>query len=313
MNSRHNQSHVQNQYNLKKHLIKKLECHIFNKMFFDKLSTTMRLHIPSPKPIPIQKECIKEKEEKETFALYIEPKSRQPPKCNVKYTVPAKQIYTKSNVKKKDYSVIKYNNTNNRFFYPEQKDQLFWCYYIMKHGYASYEYFDTTTFVNEKKNKIQCIEKLREGKQLLKIKKIKNIKEDVEDELGNRERIGMKTFLALCCVDQLNVMFKHNRTYFEIIDNDDSNVHVVHCYDKPLRYCYENDVTKDIVEKYRNDYFKLENVDKPLKAISSYKVCELEEIYTKLGGYGEKEKDATTSTSKQSKKELYEFITMKLT
>lgn len=76
--------------------------------------------------------------------------------------------------------------SNHDFFYPEQKDQLFWCYYIIKNGFAAYEYPGTTSYANEKKEKFECIELLRKNKQTLKENKIKNIKEDVEDELGSK-------------------------------------------------------------------------------------------------------------------------------
>jgi hypothetical protein len=62
-----------------------------------------------------------------------------------------------------------------RFFFPKEKDQLFWCYYILQHGFAKYEYPGTTTFVNEKTEKFKCIDEMRLNKQQLKVKKIKNI------------------------------------------------------------------------------------------------------------------------------------------
>ena len=87
-----------------------------------------------------------------------------------------------------------------RFFYPSQKDQLYWCFFIMKNGFTAYEYPDVSSFVNEKNEKIKCVTMLRENKQQLKGKKIKNIKEHVENELVNCSTITMKTFIALCIV-----------------------------------------------------------------------------------------------------------------
>ena len=104
-----------------------------------------------------------------------------------------------------------------RFFYPKEKDQLFWCYFIIQNGFSKYEYPGTTSFVNEKEEKFRCIEHMRNNKQQLKTKKIKNIREDVEDELANKQTIGMKTFIALCIANNINIMYIHKRKCFEFV------------------------------------------------------------------------------------------------
>ena len=86
----------------------------------------------------------------------------------------------------------------------------------MKNGYSDYEYPGTTTFAREKELKFQYIEMLRSNKQLLKTKKIKNLREDIEDELANKEKIGMKTFIALCVASNLNILFIHKKKCFQL-------------------------------------------------------------------------------------------------
>ena len=137
---------------------------------------------------------------------------------------------------------------------------------------------------------------------MLKTNKIKKIKEDVEDELANKDKIGMKTFIALCIVHQINVLFIHKRKCFELIsDSNASIIHVVHWRDS--KYCYEQDATNEQVEYYRNNYFKWESVDKPIKAISSYKLEELIILCKKLNIDG---------IEKKNKKELYEIIILNI-
>jgi len=58
-----------------------------------------------------------------------------------------------------------------RFFYPKEKDQLFWCYFIIQNGFSKYEYPGTTSFVNEKEEKFRCIEHMRNNKQQLRQRK----------------------------------------------------------------------------------------------------------------------------------------------
>ena len=187
-------------------------------------------------------------------------------------------------------------------FFPKQKDSLFWCFYIAKHGFSKYEFPNTTSFENEKTMKYECIYKLREKKELLKAKKVKNIKEDVEDDLGSKEKITMKTFLALCIIGNLNVLYIHKRKCFCIHSNDADSWHVIHCIDKPYtKYAYETNVTVEQLESYKTEYFKWENYDKPLKAASAYKVEELVQMYKQLTPDKPLDK-------KLGKKELYELL-----
>jgi hypothetical protein len=190
------------------------------------------------------------------------------------------------------------------FFSPKQRDSLFWCYYIIKHGFAAYEYPGTTTFAREKELKFEYIMTLRNSKQALKVKKIRNLREDVEDELANKERIGMKTCIALCIASNINLLFIHKRKCFELILDEDEPIYVIHQHDNPTRYSYEIDVSKEQIQQYRITYFPWESVDKPLKAPSAYKVDELIELSTKAGILGE--------GKKKTKKELYDALLVAL-
>jgi hypothetical protein len=194
-----------------------------------------------------------------------------------------------------------------RFFYPSQKDQLYWCFFIMKNGFTAYEYPDVSTFVNEKNDKIKCVTMLRENKQQLKGKKIKNIKEHVENELVNCSTITMKTFIALCIVANINVLYIQKRKCFEMIFDEDSPIHVVHdmLNDK---YCYEAEASKEQIEHYRKTMFKWESIEKPLKAVGSYTSDELVELSKQLG----LETMKNGENKKKTKNELYEQILLNI-
>jgi hypothetical protein len=196
----------------------------------------------------------------------------------------------------------------DKFFYPNQKDQLYWCFFIIKNGFDAYEYPDISSFTNEKKEKFKCVDSLRQNKQQLKVKKIKNIKEDVEDELVNRERISMKTFIALCVASNLNILYIQKRKCFELMFDEESPIHVVHEMTDG-KYCYEHCATKEQTDYYRNTFFKWESIEKPLKAVGSYTSDELVVLSEKLGletmkpGGGDK---------KKTKNELYEQIVLNI-
>jgi hypothetical protein len=194
-----------------------------------------------------------------------------------------------------------------RFFYPSQKDQLYWCFFIMKNGFTAYEYPDVSSFINEKNDKIKCVTMLRENKQQLKGKKIKNIKEHVENELVNCSKITMKTFIALCVVANINVLYIQKRKCFEVIFDEDSPIHVVHdmLNDK---YCYEPDASKEQIQHYRNTMFKWDSIEKPLKAVGSYTSDELVELSKQLG----LETMKIGESKKKTKNELYEQIVLNI-
>ena len=211
-------------------------------------------------------------------------------------------------VKKCDHNVQ--NNTTGvpvlDLFCPKQKDALFWCFYILKNGFSAYEYQpDTTSFASEKESKFAAIEMLRDKKQDLKTHKIKNIKEHVEDELINKERIGMKTFIALCIGSGINVLFIHKRKCFDLVCNLDldAKTHIVVCQDNlkcPSKYGLEIDINPEKLSYYRENYFKWESVDKPLKAMGAYKSEELAVLCKKIG--------LDFSQGQKTKKEMYELL-----
>ncbi len=192
----------------------------------------------------------------------------------------------------------------DRFFFPKEPDNLFWCYYIFSNGYHNYEIIDTSKFTIEKEHKISCIDVIRQNKKQLTPFRIKGLKDTVEDDLVNSKKITLKTFIALCIVSNMNVMYVHNRKYYEIKcdpDNKDS-VFVIHRFDTPvLRYGYEENVTSDILEKYRAEKYCCHSIDSPLKAVSSYKVGELRDICSLLG-------IDNSLVEKKTKPQLYQII-----
>lgn len=126
--------------------------------------------------------------------------------------------------------------------------------------------------------------------------------------MANNQCISMKTFIALCIASNINIMFIENRKCFEIIFDSDETVptYVVHCFKNfsMSTYCYETDVSQNNIEDYRNNMFKWESVDKPLKAVSYYKLEELIDICKRF--------DIIGAIKNKTKKELYELIVTKL-
>jgi hypothetical protein len=176
---------------------------------------------------------------------------------------------------------------DNSLFFPVEKDSLFWSFYIMKNGEASYEMIDFKNLIIEKKIKIEYVEKLRNEKQLLKTYKFATLTH-IENQLANEQRIDVNTFLTLCVLENLNVFYLNKNTYFELLMNDSNVIHLIkknfvngNSYMANFGYKIENKESEEIT-KYKNNLYKIDNIDKPIKSISAYKVNELIEFCNKL-------------------------------
>jgi len=189
----------------------------------------------------------------------------------------------------------------NKIYIPGEKDTLFWCFFIMKHGDLQYEMIDNKNIVVEKKNKIEYVEKIRKDKQLIKTYKFATLT-NLENNLANEEKLSIGTFLSLCVFENLNVLYIKNKTYYELLMNDEPTIFIVYLMQNN-KYGIEQSVianTSDI----KNTLYKIESVDKPIKPFSAYKLQDLIDIAIKLGF----ETTNKTSNKPKNKKELYEDI-----
>ena len=202
-------------------------------------------------------------------------------------------ILEKSNVVKKE----------KEYFIPKQKDTLFWCFYIMKNGIDKYDDLNETgiSIVTEKQLKIGFVEKLRKEKQLIKTYKFAS-NTHIESQLVNENKIDIVTFLTLCVLENLNIVYLKKKTYYELLMNDTNDIHVVNFTDYG-KFGYKLSLNND-VNNIRTTLFKIDNIEKPVKALSAYKLCELVEYCTKLDISIINEK----TNKKKNKNELYESL-----
>jgi hypothetical protein len=199
--------------------------------------------------------------------------------------------------------LVKHNNKLGIFIPPEM-DSLFWCLYIMKYGEIHYEMLDNKSVVTEKKLKIEYVEKIRLNKVLLKTYKFNTFAE-LENNLTNDKTLSLSSLLSLCALDNLNIMVIQNKTYYELRMNDSPDTAIVQKFDKKFGVKL---VDSEFLSGIKNDLIQIENVDKPLKAISAYKVNDLILICNKL----EVDVKHAVSDKTKTKKELYEDIYKKI-
>ena len=202
-----------------------------------------------------------------------------------------------------------YNNKSiKKIFIPREKDSLFWCFYIIKNGDISYQSLNNKNEVISKQIKISYIEKIRKEKQTLKIYKFDSIT-NIESNLVNDNFINYKTFFTLCALDNINVIYITKKIYFELLMNDSDEIFIVHELNNNsnakynVKYGFEIG-NVETINNIKNTFYKVDNIDKPIRALSFYKTQELIDICNKL--VIETVNKETNKT--KSKKDLYEAI-----
>lgn len=204
--------------------------------------------------------------------------------------------------------IIKKKETH---FTPVQKDKLFWSFYIILKGFDDYELQQAGHFAVEKNFKISTVEKMRSLKNELKEAKLKL--NELEDELANKEMITLKGLHALCLVHKVSITYIYGRMYCEFLYGAVSTGTNVYGADASTGVIIkigatDNSVKYDANEEYmtsiRDNFWKIENVQKPLGSAGTYSLKELQDICTKL------EIPITNETGKNKlKTALYEDIT----
>tara|TARA_B100001778_G_scaffold55576_1_gene42640 strand:+ start:425 stop:1108 length:684 start_codon:yes stop_codon:yes gene_type:complete len=167
-------------------------------------------------------------------------------------------------------------DTNNvediEFYIPEQKDTLFWCFY---NAYNK-DYLKDKFFTIEKEFKIGFIEIARKNKETVKLHKLKL--NDIEDDLLNNQKISKKTLLILAIYYELNFIIIENHIFYKIQGNNENINHNIIVLDKSTGkyklYIGKKDYSYDAIEAHK--------IDKPMKAVSGYKVEELRIFAEKL-------------------------------
>lgn len=213
----------------------------------------------------------------------------------------------KENNTKKPVSEIKTNTFNkSSIFVPREQETLFWCYYIILNGEANYEMLNVKNSLIAKQIKINYVGKIRENKSVIKTYKFDTIT-NIESNLANDNNINIKTVMSLCAINKINLIFVSRKTYYELLMNDTEPIYIIRELDNHSKYNkkYGFEIAnEDSLQNIRTTLYKIDNLDKPIKALSSYKVKDLTDICEKLAI--KIHKDDTTKN--KTKNELYESI-----
>ena len=186
-----------------------------------------------------------------------------------------------------------------------QIDSLFWCLYVMKHGMFKYDQL-TNHFTAHQDGKRDEVMRLREGAKALKQSTgIKFTASAIETDIMSI--MTVRAFQVLNHLNSLNAVFMnpHNRVYAEFISDAVSNkpVYLIKRIDNKTTRLSMTQATDHELTSLRATHYRIENVQKPMKAVSAYTVAELTEMCHTL---------KIQLSPKIKKQELYDLIVKKL-
>lgn len=192
------------------------------------------------------------------------------------------------------------------FLLPIETDTLFWCFYILYCGLFKYETLGSDTFKEEKAMKIKLVEDIRNHKDLLKKNKWK--KTIIENDLVSEKRISLNTFFCICAIKNINPMVVKGRLIYSQQNVEKTPFSLIMETDHGFMLSQHTEESRaKLINEYMVDYWVIDNINKPLAAISSYKVGTIKDICKKLQIPLLDEND-----KKYTKKQLYSMISSKI-
>tara|TARA_Y100000389_G_scaffold204900_1_gene260623 strand:- start:4261 stop:5112 length:852 start_codon:yes stop_codon:yes gene_type:complete len=223
--------------------------------------------------------------------------------------------YEKNNMnsknKNKDNSNNRINNKSviNKDFYISKKDEdkLFWCFYNIYDLDNNYlESNINNRFLTEKKFKISSIDKIKNNNNNI-LKKLKTSKITIENDLLNEKNISFDTFIVLCNVYELNIFYVKDKIYSKMNldiekdqeDEKDIKYYILYHNKDEIKITLNNQYNTDNYNNILKNLIYVENINKPLKNISCYKLKDLQDFSIKLN------LPINNDNKKKTKKELY--------
>jgi hypothetical protein len=198
------------------------------------------------------------------------------------------------------------NSLKQEITIPQYPDSLFWCYFILANGDIKYETLPYKNVLISKQIKIELVTLIRTKKDIIKTYKFDTIS-NIESNLANDNNLSPKTFLTLCAIENINIIYISKKTYYELMMNDTDIIYIVYEIQSNSKYFnkygYELG-TEEKINKIKSNHYKLDKIDKQMKSISSYKVEDLVNICNKLAIETTNKDNGKT----KSKKDLYESI-----
>jgi hypothetical protein len=121
----------------------------------------------------------------------------------------------KKSIQQEDNIVVKKRLKPIVEFIINDKDCLFWTFYIMVNGIENYSQIGIKNIVCEKKEKLSLVDNvIQKNTAFLKEHKIRITKHIIQD-LAYEKKINFQTFQVLCLLHKLSFIIKYKKCYYE--------------------------------------------------------------------------------------------------
>ena len=207
-------------------------------------------------------------------------------------------------------NIIEQKSEIEEYIQPKQKDSLFWCIFIAKHG--SNEYLEIQDHYASRQMDLQkkICNYIKENTHLLKTVNIRitkaMVQEIISDLMIELKNTSIYVLYAHAFFFQLNIVIMHpnEKCFLKVFTESENyeNTIVLLQKNEQEQYILLNDnlTLQEYIELHNNKYC-IENHIRPLKSLSSYKVTDLDEIAEKL--------DIDLEDKPMKKQEKYDEIT----
>jgi hypothetical protein len=196
---------------------------------------------------------------------------------------------------------------------PSQRDSLFWCIYIAIHEYKEYNVIRNNHNTREIEWKQELSKKITSNPSKIKNSNHKttkaNVSEILSDLMTNPYKTDILCLISITVYYNINIIIMNDakNLRFEFITNatDDAKTYLFYKNDKNYYSMQIDPLLEFEIADIRNTSYLIENNEKPIKSIGSYKVDKLEQYVKQFGMY--------KNTEKYKKTDLYnllrEFVT----
>jgi hypothetical protein len=198
-------------------------------------------------------------------------------------------------------------------YFPRKPDTLFWCIYIALYGMKEYDQIGIHYGNIEIKEKQKMVELMKKTPNLIKNanKKItKVLSQEIMSDFMTNKHTTVDMLMIFAVYNNMRIIFVNvdnknqpDKSYTILGSQIYTQTTVI--YKKNKYYGLEMDYQEQKMEEVLNNLFCMEQIDKPLKAITNYKIDDLEAIAYKL--------NMDFTSSKLKKQELYNAILLALT
>jgi len=161
-------------------------------------------------------------------------------------------------------------------------DSLLWIIYIILKGHEQFETIENH-YTESSKFKFELVELIRKNKPILKANKLKL--SALEEGLVHKQFIHLETLQAIALCSSLSVCIVQDRKYYEIQNGSGGSgcIIIEKIKGKYVLYTCPEKKNREYLKYIRTNYWLMESISTPIRAISAYKLQELVDISLRLG------------------------------